>query len=110
MAKSPKDLTIEEFFEGWEKSNSIEEAMKALGATKVQEIALRAAFFRKQGIPLKEFPKKAPAKKEFDREKALAAFAKVTGQSIAKVKKEGDKVKKEKEEAKKKTETSSTPS
>jgi hypothetical protein len=95
----------EKEFAAWENATTLKEAAKALGYEKTAAVSVRAAWYRKNcGIPLKEFEPSKPvvAKKQVDQNAILAAFAKATGKSLAKVKAGVDKVK---EEAKAKADT-----
>jgi hypothetical protein len=96
-AKSTWVCDVETFIKVWQQGQSIEGVQKELKAPNPQAVFLKAASFRKAGVPLKVFPKKTPAtpKQTIDLESALKVFAKVQGTTVAKAKAEGEKVAKQ---------------
>ena len=94
MATTPKnDWTQEEFIKAWVDSESLDEAKKKLKATSKQAVFLRAAKYRKEGIPLEKFsPKTAYEPIKVDVDAGIKLLAKLTNKSTTDLKKEGVKV------------------
>ena len=88
------EWTVGEFVRGWEVAESLDDAQRMLQAETPQAVFLHAGKLRRNGIPLKVFPKKVAANnaKPIDVEGGLKELAKIRKETVAALKKQGKEV------------------